>query len=159
MGTLIYIMCGVFGVLGRLFAQAVSGRRELANRRTEFRFHALVDAWRILDGAAAHNVSDDALDRALADVRLFGAARLVQLATRPAGSIVHGGNDERAINELRHALRAELRTEMRLARSASEAATETWRRVTPNQSEVELHPAQLVALRPRLHLVRRADLR
>ena len=159
MATLIYIGYGVFGVLGRLFALVLGGRRELANRRVEFRFHVLVDAWRIIERAATHGVRDDALERALADVRLFGAGTQVQLATLTSGSIRNGGGDPITLGELRDVLRVDLRSEMRLARITPESISQAPRRGTANHFEVAPHPAQLRALRPRLHLVRRANLR
>ena len=82
MSPFLYLLRGVFAFLGRIFGQALNGRREVDSKRRELRVQFLVDAWRNLE-RAAHFVSLDeagALDQALADIQLFG--RLLR-QTRP----------------------------------------------------------------------------
>jgi hypothetical protein len=110
----------LFAVVGRLFGQTVSGRRYVDNKRRELRVQFLVDAWRNLARAGHRAALDErvALGQALADVQLFGTPAQADQAAEVARSLNETGHAS-LLDELLEALRADLREELRLGRTAT----------------------------------------
>jgi hypothetical protein len=114
----LYLLRGVLAFLGKVFGQALNGRRELDNRRRELRVQFLVDAWRNLQRAARRADGDEGrLDQALADIQLFGTPSQAEKAATLARSINELRSDTTTLDDLLEVLRADLRDELRLGRA------------------------------------------
>ena len=121
MSAILYLLRGVLAVLGRLFGQALNGRRELDNKRRELRVQFLVDAWRSIERAANRAGREEArgLEQALADLQLFGTPAQADQAARVARSMGDRGRESTALDDLLETLRLDLREEMRLGRTSA----------------------------------------
>ena len=103
MAALAYIFHAVLLVIARVCAGAIGGRREVAARRRETRVLELVEAWRRLVRAGAHDIG--AIDEALADIQLFGEpAQVVRAAAVARDLSLRESFIEDLRRDLRHAL-------------------------------------------------------
>jgi hypothetical protein len=118
MSAVIYLLRGLFAFLGRLVGQTLGARRELDHKRRDVCLQALIEAWRSLERATVAGIADDApaLDRALADIQLFGTPTQAAHAAQVAYSL-DGGTGTPAVDDLLEALRHDIREEMRLGRA------------------------------------------
>lgn len=111
------ILAAALAIGGWYVAHALSGRRDTANKRRELRLQYLIEAYRRIERVANQGVisSDLApeLERAIADVQLFGSARQVGLVQSFANdfSQTGHGNPSDLLVDLRQDLRKELQLE------------------------------------------------
>jgi hypothetical protein len=119
MGALLNLLHGLLVVIGRIFGQALNGKRERDSRRHDLRIQFLVDAWRSIERAANRGGADEmrGLEQAIADVQLFGSPSQAEQAANVARSINERETKTAALDELLEALRLDLRDEMRLGRA------------------------------------------
>jgi hypothetical protein len=149
----LYLLRGVLAFLGKVFGQALNGRRELDNRRRELRVQFLVDAWRNLQRAARRADGDEGrLDQALADIQLFGTPSQAEKAATLARSINELRSDTTTLDDLLEVLRADLRDELRLGRANTRLVY-----LRGEEASVPSAPRQVCLLDARAHAAARAN--
>jgi hypothetical protein len=121
MSALLNLLHGLLVVIGRLFGQALNGKREHDNRRRDVRVQFLVDAWRSIERAATRGGPDEirGLAQAIADIQLFGTPSQAEQAASVARSMNERKTNTAALEDLLEALRLDLRDEMRLGRASA----------------------------------------
>jgi hypothetical protein len=128
MGALLNLLHGLLVVIGRIFGQVLSGKREHDNRRRDLRVPFLVEAWRCIERAANRGGPDEmrGLEQAIADVQLFGTPSQAEQAASVARSMnaiemKTSATQMKAavLDDLLESLRVDLRDEMRLGRANS----------------------------------------
>jgi hypothetical protein len=117
MNAWLYLICVLVAVLGRIVGQSLGAKKELANRRRQYRLERLADAWRSIQLAASAvtEASRRGLHGALRDVQLFGTPSQVNEAARVVQALDAGDDVALVLVDLLEALRAELRREMHLS--------------------------------------------
>ncbi len=125
MGALSYLFCGVLAVLGRILGQMLGARWSVSAHLREVRLTVLMDAWRRIERASVDPRADDvrALEHALSDVQLVGTPAEVALAAKAARSLNRRPGAVPSLDELLHALRVDVRAEMRLRPAAIPASS------------------------------------
>jgi len=108
------LITAIFAIVGWFVAHYLSSNRERARKRHDLRVQYLIEAWRRLENAS--NRHDDSryddLERAIADIQLFGSREQIELAQRFAEDFVKNGSA--SLDELLEDLRQDLRKELRL---------------------------------------------
>jgi hypothetical protein len=121
MASLFYLLRGLLAVAGAILGRVFGVRSESENRRRELRVNVLVEAWRNIERAAMRAGAEEmrGLERALADIQLFGTPAQVEHAASVARSMNERRRTKGQVGDLLEALRLELRTELRLGRTDS----------------------------------------
>lgn len=109
------VIAVVIAVAGWVVVHRLNARRDRTNKRMELRVRYLIDAWRGIEKASNRDDMNArrALEKALADVQLFGTSEQVAMAAVLAHEMAEVGSA--SVNELLEALRADLRRELELA--------------------------------------------
>jgi len=107
--TTIVAFCGAY------LAHLLSARRDRANARRDRRIEFLIDAYRKLEFISNRASLDDAapIEKAIADIQLFGSAKQVQAAQAFVSEFAatRSASLDILLEELRKDLRAELQLE------------------------------------------------
>ncbi len=104
------------GVVGWYAAHRLAAARDRANKRRELRVQYLIEAYRRLEFASNRPITPSIapdIERAIADIQLFGTARQVELARQFARGFAQDGTHplDPLMSDIRHTLRAELSLE------------------------------------------------
>ncbi|MBI4811690.1 MAG: hypothetical protein HY800_09685 [Ignavibacteriales bacterium] len=76
------IISAVVIVVGWFIGHRLSSKRDRSNKRRDLRVSYLIEAWRNLENCTNRNDLDTAsiLEKAIADINLFGSDRQIELA-------------------------------------------------------------------------------
>jgi len=108
-------------MIGWFVVHFLTRQRELINRRSDKRVDYLIEAYRNLESSANRKQTDDIRDKvekAIADVHLFGTEEQIQLANKFSKDISEKG--EGSYHELLLQLREDLRIELKLSKTTRE---------------------------------------
>jgi len=123
-------------ILGWSFVHRKSAERDLANKRRELRVEYLIGAYRRLENASNRQGTKESfleVEKAIADIQLFGTSAQVELARTFASDFVE--NRSASLDSLLSELRKDLRRELDLEETSSN--TIFFRYVEPRPSNMD----------------------
>ncbi len=110
------LITAVVAIIGWFVAHYLSSNRERTRKRHDLRVQYLIEAWRRLENASNRKDSSwyGDLEKAIADIQLFGSRRQVESAQRFAEEFARfrGASLDELLEDLRRDLRKELRLEI-----------------------------------------------
>jgi hypothetical protein len=101
-------------VIGWFIGHLLSSKRNRDNKRRELQISYLIEAWRNLEDCTIRNDLTRAsiIEKAIADVNLFGSKRQIDLAQKFSKEFAESGKSD--LNDLLEDLRHDLRKELQL---------------------------------------------
>jgi len=89
------LITSVVAIAGWFVVHLLSSKKDRENKRHDLRIQYLIEAWRSLEKASNRDdlsPSKSDLERAIADIQLFGSRRQIELAQKFAEDFAKTGN-------------------------------------------------------------------
>ena len=108
------LITSIVTITGWFIVNRLLSNRDRANKRRDLIAQYLIEAWRKLENAPHRKADFPAkdLERAIADIQLFGTPRQIELACKVAEDFAKTGSAD--LGELLEILRKDLREELQL---------------------------------------------